>query len=98
MHINILELPSITAQPVSVTQEKSYSASFSVSVRGYSPFTYQWNHNYSAMTDGTEANLHINNLMVNDSGSYYCYICNPDNHCISSNTVHLTVTGMFDCL
>ena len=91
---NLLELPSVTTQPVSITEEKSHNASFYVSARGYSPFTYQWYHNYSTMTNGIEAYLHITSLTVNDTGSYYCYICNPDNRCTSSNTVYLIVTGI----
>ena len=88
-----LESTSVTSQPVSVTEEKSRSASFHVRVRGYSPFTYQWYHNYTTMVNGTERNLYINNLNINNSGSYYCRICNPDSRCISSYTVQLTVTG-----
>ena len=88
-----LELPSITRQPVSVAEEKSRSATFYVSVRGYSPFRYQWYHNYRTMADKNGRYLYINNLNVNNSGSYYCRICNPDNRCITSYTVQLTVTG-----
>ena len=93
VHVYILESPSFTTQPVSVTEEKSKNASFYVRVRGYSPFTYQWYHNSTIMVNEKKANLYINNLAVNNSGSYYCYICNPDRRCISSNTVYLTVTG-----
>lgn len=88
-----IESPRITRQPVSVTEEKSNNASFSFSIRGYSPFRYQWYHNYTSMVNETKPNLFITNLTVYDSGSYYCYICNPDNRCISSYTVYLTVTG-----
>lgn len=88
-----IELPAVTTQPVSVTEEKSNNVRFYIRVRGYSPFTYQWYHNYASMINETKANLYINNLTVKDSGSYYCKACNPDNRCITSNTVYLTVTG-----
>ena len=88
-----LESPSITLQPINVVEEKSNNASFHVRVRGYSPFIYQWYHNYTTMTNETDKDLYINNLNVNHSGSYYCRICNPDNRCITSYTVQLTVTG-----
>ena len=88
-----IELPSITSQPVNVIEEKSNSASFHVRVRGYSPFTYWWYHNYTVIKNEKDKDLHIYKLNVNDSGSYYCRICNPDNRCVTSSTVRLTVTG-----
>ena len=93
LHVDNSESPRITTQPVDVVKEKSNNASLHVRVRGYSPFNYQWYHNYTTIVNETEEDLHINNLIVNNSGSYYCRICNPDNRCISSNTVQLTVTG-----
>ena len=93
MYFNILELPAITTQPVSVTKEKSNNANFYVRVRGYSPFKYQWYHNSNTMTNETKAELYINNVTTSDAGTYYCRICNPDNRCVSTNTVYLTVTG-----
>ena len=92
MYGKTLEFTRITSQPVNVIKEKSNKASFHVRVRGYSPFKYLWYHNSTAMAN-KEKDLHINNLIVNNSGLYYCKICNPDNRCILSNTVRLTVTG-----
>ena len=89
----ILELPRITRQPVSVTEEKSKNARFYVSIRGYGPFRYQWYHNSASISGATKANLHITNLNVHNSGLYYCYMCNPDNRCVTSSKVRLTVTG-----
>jgi len=85
-------IPSIYRQPVRVTEEITHNARFFVGVRGHGPFRYQWYHNRKTIY-GAGAYLYINNLALHDAGSYYCRICNPDGHCLTSYTVYLTVTG-----
>lgn len=68
--------PTFTKQPQSQTDIAGYSASFSVSVTGSPPFSYQWRKNGLALTDTTNiigsisSALAIANLTTNDAGSY----------------------------
>lgn len=79
--------PSFTTQPQSTTNFAGTSATFSASVAGTAPFTFQWKKGGTDIFDGpTEsgsvisgantATLNISSLRTNDAGSYSLFVQN----------------------
>ena len=50
--------PAITTQPLSQTVTVGQTASFSVTVTGTAPFTYEWQKNNANISGATSGNLH----------------------------------------
>ena len=50
------------------------------------------------MPNEISSNLYINHVNMSNEGSYYCYFCNQDGYCASSNTADLTISGMLTCV
>ena len=69
-------LPALTAQPLDRIAPTNGSASFSVSVCGTPPFTYQWLFQDSALSGATNATLTLFNLTLADAGPYRAVISN----------------------
>ena len=67
---------------------------FTVEATGYGNFTYQWYKNNTALSSKTESSLYIYNSVEEDSGLYYCRVCNTDNRCVSSSQAELTLSCM----
>ena len=84
----------IIANPKDVVVERGYTAQFTVKAGGYGNFTYQWYHNSTILPSKTESDLYIYNSMEQNSGLYYCRICNQDNNCASSTRAELTLSCM----
>jgi DNA-binding beta-propeller fold protein YncE len=63
--------PFITIQPMSQTVPGGINLSFSVSVAGGAPFTYQWISNNVAVPGATNATFALANVNLADSGSTY---------------------------
>jgi len=93
----ILERPYVVRHPVNITAEISSNVNFSVQAAGYGLFTYQWYHNNNSingsMSNENSSYLYINNINMDDQGSYYCKLCNHEGYCASSYIAELTITG-----
>ncbi len=61
--------PSITAQPVSITQCAGTSATFSVTALG-TGLTYQWRKNGAAISGATGTSYTIGSIAAGDAGNY----------------------------
>jgi hypothetical protein len=74
--------PVIVAQTGDQTGVEEEAVTFSVSVAGTAPFTYEWRKDGVMLTNdsrisGAQSNvLQIVNLRTNDAGSYRCFVTN----------------------
>jgi endonuclease/exonuclease/phosphatase family metal-dependent hydrolase len=68
--------PLITSQPVSVSVLAGQTASFSVSVSGEPPMTYQWYHTGAVIADATASSFVRTNVQSPDLGVYQVVITN----------------------
>ena len=62
--------PTITAQPQSLTNIAGTAATFSASVSGTEPLSYQWQFNGSNIVGATGTTLALNNVQPTDAGNY----------------------------
>ena len=69
-------VPTITAQPQDRIAATNGSASFSVSLCGTPPFTYQWQFDSAHLPGATNATLNLLNLTVGDAGPYRVIVAN----------------------
>jgi Lamin Tail Domain/CotH kinase protein/Immunoglobulin domain/Bacterial TSP3 repeat len=69
-------LPSITDSPLDRVAPTNGTATFSVSVCGTPPFTYQWLRNESPLPGATNAVLTLFNLTLANAGQYRAVISN----------------------
>ena len=70
-------LAAITAQPQDRVVATNGNVSFSVSVCGTPPFTYQWRFNNAIIPDATNATLNLLNVTPSASGLYSVVVSNP---------------------
>ncbi|SPE52242.1 exported hypothetical protein [Verrucomicrobia bacterium] len=86
--------PLITGEPTaSITTTAGSAVSVPVTVRGSSPFSYQWyRSNGTAVAGQTTAALTFNPAATNDNGSYYAVVTNLYGSA-TSTVVELTVYG-----
>ena len=83
--------PLITSQPTNVTVIQGQPASFSVSVNGQLPFSYQWQLNSNNILNATNRIYSIAAATNStDAGSYRVVVVNPQGSQTSSNAL-LTV-------
>lgn len=88
----VLVPPAITGQPSNQTVNAGQNASFSVTVSGTSPLTYQWFFNTTNRLNGaTNATLTLNSVNANDAGSYTVTVTNVAG-LVTGNTATLTVS------
>jgi hypothetical protein len=80
--LTIKHPPVFLTQPTSLTVNQGNSASFSVTLSGASPFSYQWSHNSQTITAWLP--------VAGDAGNYSVEVTNSDGVAYSSNAV-LTV-------
>jgi len=78
-------LPAITAQPQDRVAPTNGNVSFSVSVCGTPPFTYQWRFNGAEMTDATNATLNLLNVTPASAGLYSVVVANAAGSITSAN-------------
>ena len=89
--------PAITSQPQSVTGNYGTTATFSVSVVGSSPITYQWHHGAGNLSnDGNiigaqAAALTVSGISYTDDGSYTVTVTSPGGS-VDSSAATLTAT------
>ena len=89
----ITERTKISRNPNDVVAEVTSNVHFYVQARGYGTYTYQWHHNDSQLANQTDDYLYINNIALDDIGTYHCHVCNQDGYCDTSTKAILTVTG-----
>ena len=82
---------SITSQPSNQSNLAGNNVTFSVAAVGTPPLNYQWYFNGAAIPSATSASLGVNDIQLNNAGSYFAVVGGPGNTVISSNAV-LTVT------
>ena len=70
-------LPAITAQPQDRVVATNASASFSVSVCGTPPFTYQWRFNGIEIPNATNATFTLASATPPNAGPYSVTVSNP---------------------
>lgn len=69
--------PSFLSQPATSFTTRGEDATFSVSMRGSRPFSYQWYFNGDALTNATNATLTVADVAVEDTeGTYYVEVTN----------------------
>ncbi len=77
--------PLILQQPQSATRFVGTPATFSVTVGGSVPYSYQWMYNTNTVLSGaTSSSYTISSVQLANAGTYSCIITNPYG---SSNTV-----------
>lgn len=77
-----IQPPSISSQPANASINVGQSATFSVSVTGTEPFTYQWRRNGVAIPGATASTLTLANVQLSAAGTYTVSITN------AATTVH----------
>lgn len=70
-------LPAITAHPQDRIVATNSAASFSVSVCGTPPFTYQWRFNGAPIANATNATFTLVSALPSDAGQYSVTVLNP---------------------
>ena len=85
-------VPTINAQPQSLTTLTGSNATFSVTAVGTAPLHYQWRKNAVNITGATSASYTISSVTVADAGSYSVIVSNEAGSVTSNNAV-LTVTS-----
>jgi hypothetical protein len=61
--------------------------SYSVSVSGSTPITYQWWFDGQSLSGATSSSYSIASLAASNAGSYYCAISNPISSIVSSTAI-----------
>ncbi len=67
---------NITEHPQSQTKCEQESVTFTVTVTGEEPITYQWRKGGSDINGATNSSYTINSLTKNNAGNYTCYLTN----------------------
>jgi hypothetical protein len=93
--VNIMEPPSVIAQPTSQTAAAGGNVLFSVRAGGSAPFGYQWRFNGANISGATSTNLALTNVQPAQTGGYSVVITNAVGS-ITSVVATLTVTGSAD--
>lgn len=86
-------MPSITSQPASRTVTAGQTASFSVSVSGTAPFTYQWTKNGAAISGATSSTYTTPATTTADNGAQFTVIVSNSAGKVTSNPATLTVNA-----
>ena len=79
--------------PSSQSIEVTLNATFTTTVTGVGPFTYQWRHNGTIISGETEDTLMITNAMERDGGAYGCIVTDQFGDTDTSPVVLLMVTS-----
>ena len=89
--------PAIVTAPQAQTVSIGQSATFTVSVTGSAPLTYQWNLNGVAIASATAASYTTPaTALADDGGSFTCTVTNPYGSVISTSallTVQVVISG-----
>jgi len=82
--------PTIVTQPANQTNFAGTTATFSVTVAGLAPFSYQWTFNGTILAGTTNATLTLMNVQPSQSGNYAVTVTNLFGSATSSNA-YLTI-------
>lgn len=74
--LGLLYAPVFETQPIGSARYEGQSFSFSVTMAGSGPFTYQWEKDQVAIPGATNASLTLPNLGFGDAGSYTVVVSN----------------------
>ena len=83
--------PTITAQPASQSVAAGASVSFSVTVTGTSPLSFQWRKDGSSISGATASSLALSAVTTSDAGSYDVVVSNSVGS-VTSSAATLSVT------
>jgi hypothetical protein len=83
--------PSITTQPVSQVVNLGHTATFSVTVSGTAPFSYQWQMNGTNISLATSSSYTTPPAMASDNGEMFTVTVTNAFGSITSNPATLTV-------
>jgi hypothetical protein len=86
--------PSITAQPTNQTVTAGQTATFSVTVAGTTPFSYQWRKGTTAISGATSASYTTAPTATADSGSQFSVVVSNAIGNVTSTAATLTVNGV----
>jgi hypothetical protein len=82
--------PVISSQPVSQTVIAGDSVTFSVTVTGTAPFSYQWKKAGAVIPRATGSSFSLNNVQASNAGTYWVTVSNPSGS-VTSASATLTV-------
>ena len=85
-----VEAPEIMEQPQSQTVTEGESVTFTVSVDGRAPLSYQWQKDGTDISGATDPSYTLSNVTVSDMGSYRVVVSNSGGS-VTSAEVTLTV-------
>lgn len=86
-------MPAISSQPVSKTVSAGQTASFSVSVTGTAPFSYQWKKNGAAISGATSSSYTTAGATMSDNNAQFtCTVSNSVGN-VTSSAATLTVNA-----
>lgn len=85
--LTVLVPPFITTQPAGCTNVAGTSASFNIVADGTAPLSYQWQLNNTNLVDATNATLMLNNITLDQAGTYSVTITNLAGSVTSSNAI-----------
>ncbi|MBK8724468.1 MAG: M4 family metallopeptidase [Holophagaceae bacterium] len=85
--------PSITSHPASVTVNAGATATFSVTVSGTAPFTYQWQKNGANIAGASAASYTTPATTTGDSGATFRVVVTNSAGSATSNNATLTVSS-----
>ena len=88
----VASAPTITSQPQNLTVTAGSSASFSVTVGGTAPFTYQWQKENVAIASAAASTITIASAQSGDAGNYTVLVTNAAGS-VTSSVATLTVNG-----
>jgi YVTN family beta-propeller protein len=86
-------LPTITAQPVSVTVNVTSNAVFRITATSTVPLSYQWRKEGVNVPSATNATLTLNNVQTNQAGNYTAVVSNFVGS-VTSSVATLTVAAL----
>ena len=90
--LTVLGRPLITSQPLSQTNTAGTTATFTVSVTGTAPLSYQWFKNTTPVSGATGATLTLAGVSAGDAAAYSVVIVNAAGS-VTSSSATLTVLG-----
>jgi plastocyanin len=88
--VGIALFPSNSAQAATDSATVGQTVTFSVTVDGTAPFSYQWYKGGASIAGATSASYVISSVQLTDAGTYYAYIANSAGSTTSDDAV-LTV-------
>ena len=85
--------PSVTTQPASQKVTAGQTATFSVTVSGTAPLSYQWKKSGSAITGATSASYTTPVTTTSDNGAQFTVVVSNSVGSVTSGAATLTVTA-----